>query len=527
MSTPPLDTTLQSLLAMVGPPVLQALCMPHGPDAAAGEPRLLDLAEGVVAPPGAVLEAVGCRPSSSHSPEVIKAAGAAGLAAVAMKAYGEPIDHLVDCALEAGVALLLVDDGVLWHHLHVLLSSALRRSGRPADESLSTLAAGDLFALANAVAAMVGGAVAIEDPQQRVLAYSTVAGQPIDGPREAGILGRRVPAEYRLAELYEDVRRFQGVRRVALEGVRPRLAVAVRAGDEPLGSIWAIEGDSGFPPEATKALADAADIAALHMLRLRITADVERTARSEALRALLLGRTNASGDLLPTVDAHDLTVVGFQIIGQTAGSDSTLTARTADLITVHGESLDRRSACLAIGDTLYALLPTAVAGERQRIIALVASIRARAAESLHVRLRAGIGGTVRDLAGVRGSRREADRVLQVLADRGDTPSMATIEDVRSSAILLQLHEIMAADAGLNLDVVATMADHDRDKHTQYVATLRAYLDAFGDVPTAAGRLVLHQNTFRHRMRRITEIFGVDIDDPDERLVLWLQLRAAR
>jgi len=35
---------------------------------------------------------------------------------------------------------------------------------------------------------------------------------------------------------------------------------------------------------------------------------------------------------------------------------------------------------------------------------------------------------------------------------------------------------------------------------------------------------LHQNTFRHRMRRATEIFGVNLDDPDERLVLWLLLR---
>jgi len=40
---------------------------------------------------------------------------------------------------------------------------------------------------------MVGGAAAIEDPYLRVLAYSTLPGQPIDEHRRQGILGLQVP----------------------------------------------------------------------------------------------------------------------------------------------------------------------------------------------------------------------------------------------------------------------------------------------------------------------------------------------
>jgi DNA-binding PucR family transcriptional regulator len=35
---------------------------------------------------------------------------------------------------------------------------------------------------------------------------------------------------------------------------------------------------------------------------------------------------------------------------------------------------------------------------------------------------------------------------------------------------------------------------------------------------------VHPNTFRYRLRRLVEMFGVDLEDPDTRLLLHLQLR---
>ena len=69
-----------------------------------------------------------------------------------------------------------------------------------------------------------------------------------------------------------------------------------------------------------------------------------------------------------------------------------------------------------------------------------------------------------------------------------------------------------------------LAEQDATKGTAWVATLRAYFDAFGDMAAAAAMVNVHPNTFRYRLRRITEVFGIDLDDPDERLVAELQLR---
>lgn len=59
---------------------------------------------------------------------------------------------------------------------------------------------------------------------------------------------------------------------------------------------------------------------------------------------------------------------------------------------------------------------------------------------------------------------------------------------------------------------------------ELVRSLGAYLDTPGDVAAAARRLTLHPNTLRYRLRRIRERFGVDLDDPDTRLVLTLAVR---
>ncbi|MDT0456954.1 hypothetical protein RM550_14615 [Streptomyces sp. DSM 41527] len=104
----------------------------------------------------------------------------------------------------------------------------------------------ELFALANAVAAVIGGSVAVEDLDHRVLAYSSLPGQRIDELRRRGILDRRVPDEPEQRRQYREVLGASGVVRlpVLAPGELPRAAAAVRAGDLPLGTIWAIEGES-------------------------------------------------------------------------------------------------------------------------------------------------------------------------------------------------------------------------------------------------------------------------------------------
>ena len=51
-----------------------------------------------------------------------------------------------------------------------------------------------------------------------------------------------------------------------------------------------------------------------------------------------------------------------------------------------------------------------------------------------------------------------------------------------------------------------------------------WLDAGCDMARAARLRAVHPNTCRYRLRQARAQLGIDLDDPDERLVLWLQLR---
>ncbi|MFN2537870.1 MAG: PucR family transcriptional regulator, partial [Mycobacteriales bacterium] len=241
---------------------------------------------------------------------------------------------------------------------------------------------------------MVGGAVAIEDPQRRVIAYSSLSHQPIDETRRQGILGRKVPHDEGDDELYRQLQRAPGVMRVPGSGdVLPRLAVAIRAGTELLGSLWVVEG-TPLGPDAEHALNDAGRLAALHVLRARASADVERRVRSELLRGLLDGRTSpevAAVRLGLEVTAR-VAVLGFSL-PEPQATEKLDTDAVADLVQLQCTALRRRSSVLVQLSTVYALLPLDEDISRSRLRQLAESVVERARVSLQVKLHGAVGST--------------------------------------------------------------------------------------------------------------------------------------
>ena len=71
-----------------------------------------------------------------------------------------------------------------------------------------------------------------------------------------------------------------------------------------------------------------------------------------------------------------------------------------------------------------------------------------------------------------------------------------------------------------------MIAHDVDHQTAYAVSINAWLGAVGDIAAAASELDVHPNTLRYRLRRATELFNIGLDDPDDRLSVWIQLRLA-
>ncbi|MFD0330801.1 hypothetical protein ACFQZC_27945 [Streptacidiphilus monticola] len=226
----------------------------------------------------------------------------------------------------------------------------------------------ELFALADAIGAVTGGAVAIEDLEHRVLAYSTLPGQEIDEHRRRGILNRRVPTQPEQLPQYREVLAAPGVVRLPTlaDDELPRAAVAIRAGEMPLGTIWAIEGASPIDAAGERALLEGARLAALHMLRRRSAAELDVQAREDALRAALRGRRTAREVRfeLGLPGRRPLVLIGFAPVASASG-DGVLMRLGAEAAR-HWAAVHAEASVATAGRTVYALVPLEESPPRRR-----------------------------------------------------------------------------------------------------------------------------------------------------------------
>jgi hypothetical protein len=464
--------------------------------------------------------------------------GVVGLVVRAPVALTPEIREAVD---ESGVALLGIRRGATWAQLSALLRSLLAEDdigvGEP--ESLGGLPAGDLFAVANAVAALLDAPITIEDRSSRVLAFSGRQDEA-DASRVETIIGRQVPERYArmltehgvFRDLYrEDKPVVVDPHELEFDDItKQRVAIAVRAGDQVLGSIWAVM-DGEVTEERTAALQDAAKLVALHLLRVRAGADVQRRLRTDLVGTALEGGTGAQ-DALRRLGLAGRNVV---VLAAAVREDPDRGARgeqdraaelerLADAFAVHLTSAVPTAAVAAVSGVVWALVPVSPPGDdpEERAVRIATDFCERVGVGLPTVV--AIGGVAGDVSGVTRSRVTANRVLRVLGDGHVNLRVARLEDVQTQALLLELRDLAATRGEGPVGPIAILLAHDERGAGGLIETLEAWLDAFGDVTAAAAALFIHPNTLRYRLRRITELSGLDLTDPEQRFAAMLQLR---
>jgi hypothetical protein len=457
-----------------------------------------------------------------------------------------PSDAEVRAAVEAsGVALLGLTRGASWSQLTAMLDSLIAEGDVGADgpETLGGMPSGDLFALANAVAALVDAPITIEDRHSRVLAYSGRQ-EEADPSRIATVLGRRVPEEHsrRLVErgVFRELYRSDEPVYIApsppiddpAEFSMPRVAVAVRAGDEVLGSMWAaVRGP--LTGKRSRAFGDAAKLVALHLLRVRAGADVARRLRADLLSTALEGGTGAHEALgRLRLDGQAVVVLAMGVIDaaedpSSIASEATLAPereRLGDALAMHLAAFHPRAAVALVGDVIYGLLPAAGRLENAEEVAVRIGTEFLGRIGARVPAVIGVGPVATDVSGLARARGSADRALRVLLVGQGAQRVARLEDVQVEALLLDLRDAVAARGDRPTGPVARLLAYDEQHGTNLVGTFRAWADAFGDVAAASAALYVHPNTFRYRLRRLAEVGGIDLLDPEARFAAMLQLR---
>jgi purine catabolism regulator len=115
----------------------------------------------------------------------------------------------------------------------------------------------------------------------------------------------------------------------------------------------------------------------------------------------------------------------------------------------------------------------------------------------------------------------------VMALRAAPPgrSIASPRDLGSYGLLLggQPRPVLE---GFVRSVLGPLVDRDNQKSSDLVASVRAFIEAGGRWEPGAEKLGVHRHTLRYRVRQAEELLGRDLSSEEDRLEVWLALKAA-
>ena len=495
----------------------------------AGEARpvtgleLVEVGATPVVRPGDLAVVVGARSAADLLTLIPDVAGCAGL--LVRQGLAAAAEVVAACR-EHGLPLIaLTDDTALTAAVTVLrevVDRTVRTDG--ADVSPDSVYTG-LFALADVLGTVLDAPVTIEDARSRVLAYST-GQQGVDDARTSTIIGREVPREVR------DHFRALGVFRRIMHsdepvfvpagdtGVKPRLVIPVRAGGEWLGSVWAVV--AAEPPADVLARARAAaEVLALDLLRLRARGELHRRLARDRVRAVLLGESDRLSTGIDTgIDTGPGPWRAVVLDGPRSDLDP------EERITVWAALAQRhgwRTPVLCdLEDLVVAVVtdhPSTAAGSWPWLRELVVD---QAQDDGTVA--AAAGGPTERLDGLPGSVAQA-RELRTLPGGVRRP-VRCVEDDWAALVVARAVRGVAAHAPVSpvTRLLESHRDHHNHRdHRDLVVSLGVILDHWGDHQRAARALGVHPNTVRNRIQRLTTGFGLDLDDPEARLALRLEV----
>lgn len=116
--------------------------------------------------------------------------------------------------------------------------------------------------------------------------------------------------------------------------------------------------------------------------------------------------------------------------------------------------------------------------------------------------------------------KQAQRALAA-AVRTDLP-LVRFADLADDGVLRLVDPEVA---GVFADrLLAPLVEHDATGRGELIASLRAWLAHNGQWDPAAAALGVHRHTLRHRLAKVGQLLGRDLDSADTRAELWLALR---
>ncbi|MCA0331401.1 MAG: helix-turn-helix domain-containing protein [Actinobacteria bacterium] len=298
-----------------------------------------------------------------------------------------------------------------------------------------------------------------------------------------------------------------------------RLLTAARPRPDVVGVLWIADSDGDAGDQEIVALEHARTVLSIELSRQHSLAETElRLGRD--LAADLLAGIGDDAQRRARALGYDLSRPHAAVVvepGPRAAADDPLVleAQTAAMRLLREPGgppvllVQRESAVVAV-------VPVDVSDDDVALRSLASRLGPAA--------RVAVGGMCHDPASLPASLRQAQVALRISRHAGSASSVVRFERLGVYRLLAE----SADPAGLE-DLVRSwlgpLVDYDADRNSDLVRTLASFLDHGGNYDATADALTIGRTTVRYRLRRIRELTGYDLSDPETRFQLHLAVRA--
>lgn len=387
---------------------------------------------------------------------------------------------------------------------------------------------GSLAQLAATLAALIENPVAIWNSSGHLLAADTALARSTN---EAEHIAATPPKPG------GDPRRRYWSEQMAGMGAEPiqRVVVPVSPADQLQGYIVGWGCGRPLGEEDIRVLELSIGAVAIQLLLQQALASVERRYQNEFLYEWLSGRVTRDEDIVQRGRTLGWDLVGsWQVmLLRATGPGGALTEPAA-----------LQPVLAWLTRTVRAELPCAIVGERgHRLIAVLPgnlrTVQGADARSLmmalrrqfraqfpRLRLEAGIGRTYGQPSLLPDSFAQAQKALDLCPSLAPQEGVLYYQDLGVYRLLSIIRQNEEASTFLR-ETLGPLLDYDRENKSDLVRSLECYFDHGGSIRQVATALFTHYNTVLYRMRRIREVLGADIMEPQTRLNLQVALKLLR
>lgn len=153
-------------------------------------------------------------------------------------------------------------------------------------------------------------------------------------------------------------------------------------------------------------------------------------------------------------------------------------------------------------------------GEGERLRAIVSE------EASDPNITVAVSGPKRGTTGAHLALLQAEQAVALEHRNGGSGKTTHFEDIGKFRFVLGQPETdIEAQSSRALGELA----EDEERYADLIKTLDAFIRLHGSVNAVARDLFLHRNTVRQRLRRIAQLTGANLSDPNDRLALQLAL----